>query len=79
MKCKEERCRCGQDLTGIEVVEPVMWTVVKGKKVPYTECPRCQSYCILVEPEVTPEPPVVRGTRRRAPEPEPTPEPEPEP
>jgi len=70
MKCKEERCGCGQDLTGIDV-EPVMWTIVNGERVPYTECPRCLCYCFLVGPEsvVEPEPPKLRGTHRRAPEP----------
>lgn len=66
MKCREERCRCGQDLTGIDV-EPVMWTIVNGERVPFAECPRCLRYCFLVEP------PTPRGGRRRAPEPEPSP------
>lgn len=51
MKCKDKQCKCGQDLTGIEVVEPAMWTIVDGKRVPYTECPRCLGYCFLVEPK----------------------------
>lgn len=55
MKCKDKKCRCGQDLTGIDV-EPTMWTLVDGKRVPYVECPRCLNYCFLVEPVVAVKP-----------------------
>jgi len=82
-KFVDERCpRCAIDLTTVEP-ERIKWRWLHS----YSRCPNCGDVCNVVEvepepvvapePEVVepaPEPPAVRGGRRRAPEPEKEPE-----
>lgn len=72
MKFPVDKCECGLDLT---TATPVRVMLGQGPNdEPIGGCPNCwRTYFMVVKKKPTPEPepPVVRGSRRRASEPNP--------